>query len=127
MAYNLLLEEQIRLEFIQMGIHALEKKMFGGVGFMIQDCMIVGVMKDDLMARIPLSRYEEALDQPYVRAMDFTRRPMPGMIYVAWEGLQIHPEMLAHYLRLALGYLDSPEGKAAIAKKSKAKKKGAAA
>jgi TfoX/Sxy family transcriptional regulator of competence genes len=123
MAYNLLLEAKIRLELIQMGIEASEKKMFGGVAFMVEDRMVAGIVRDDLMVRTTSDIYAEVLTRPYVRPMDFTKRPMRGFIYVAWEGISTHPDMLGQYLNLALAYLHSPEGQAAAAKKAKAKKK----
>jgi TfoX/Sxy family transcriptional regulator of competence genes len=122
MAYNQLLEERIRLELIQMGVECAEKKMFGGIAFMVEDRMFSGIVRDDLMVRVPHDQYEEILTRPYVRPMDFTARPMKGFIYVAWEGLQAQPALLRTYLQLGLAYLDSPEGRAAAAKKAKTKK-----
>lgn len=123
MAYNTLLEEKIRLELSAMGIEAYEKKMFGGVAFMVEDRMVAGIVRDDLMVRTRTDIYVEVLTRPYVRPMDFNKKPMKGFIYVAWEGISTHPDMLGHYLNLALDYLHSPEGQAAAAKKAKAKKK----
>jgi TfoX/Sxy family transcriptional regulator of competence genes len=122
MAYNPFLEEKIRLELLQMGMECAEKKMFGGIAFMQDDRMFAGIVKEDLMVRVPIEQHETILTQPYVRPMDFNGKPMKGFIYVAWEGLQIHPSMLRTYLQLGLAYIDSPEGRAAAAKKAKAKK-----
>ena len=96
--------------------------MFGGIAFMRDDRMFAGIVRDDLMVRVPHDQYEEVLTRPYVRPMDFTARPMKGFIYVAWEGLQAQPALLRTYLQLGLAYLDSPEGRAAAAKKAKTKK-----
>ncbi len=59
-----------------------ERKMFGGVAFMVNGNMCCGVIKDDLMVRVGPDRHEEALALPHVRPRDFTHRPMKGMVYV---------------------------------------------
>jgi hypothetical protein len=66
----------------------VEKKMFGGLAFMLHGNMSVGVDKDRLMVRVGPDRYEEALTRPHARPMDFTGRPMKGFVYVPPEGLQ---------------------------------------
>jgi TfoX/Sxy family transcriptional regulator of competence genes len=64
-----------------------ERKMFGGLAFMLGGHMACGVVKDELMLRVGPERYEEALALAHVRAMDFTGRPMKGMVYVGTAGL----------------------------------------
>ena len=64
-----------------------EKKMFGGLSFMVAGQMCCGVLKDDLVVRIGPDQFDEAVSQPYVRPFDFTGRPSTGMVYVAREGL----------------------------------------
>jgi TfoX/Sxy family transcriptional regulator of competence genes len=56
--------------------------MFGGIAFMVRGNMCAGVIKDDLMLRVGTERYEDVLARPGARPMDFTGRPMKGMIYV---------------------------------------------
>ena len=63
-----------------------ERKMFGGIAFMLNGNMFCGITRDDLMARISPERFEEALASPGARPMDFTGRPMKGMVFVAPEG-----------------------------------------
>jgi TfoX/Sxy family transcriptional regulator of competence genes len=63
-----------------------EKKMFGGVAYLLEGSMFCGIVKDDLMVRVGPDRYEEALAKPHVRPMDFTGRPMKGYVYVAAAG-----------------------------------------
>ena len=58
------------------------KKMMGGLAFMVNDKMCVGINNEDLMARLDPDVYEEALTRKGVREMDFTKRPMKGWIYV---------------------------------------------
>jgi TfoX/Sxy family transcriptional regulator of competence genes len=64
-----------------------EKRMFGGIAFLLNGNMAVGVVKDDLMVRVGPDAYETLLADPNVRPMDFTGRPMRGFVYVASEGL----------------------------------------
>jgi TfoX/Sxy family transcriptional regulator of competence genes len=59
-----------------------ERKMFGGIAFMLRGNMCCGVIGEDLMLRVGPDLYEEALARPGARPMDFTGRPMKGMVYV---------------------------------------------
>ena len=59
-----------------------EKKMFGGIAFMLNGNMCCGVINDLLMARVGRDRYEASLALPHVRPMDFTGKPMTGYVYV---------------------------------------------
>jgi TfoX/Sxy family transcriptional regulator of competence genes len=59
-----------------------ERKMFGGLAFMVKGHMCCGVMQDHLMVRVGPQQYEEALAQPHAREMDFTGRPMKGIVWV---------------------------------------------
>jgi TfoX/Sxy family transcriptional regulator of competence genes len=65
-----------------------EKKMFGGIAFMVRGHMSVGIVKDDLMVRVGLEEYDDLVRQPHARPMDFTGRPMKGFVYVASAGLE---------------------------------------
>ena len=64
-----------------------EKKMFGGLSFLLHGTMICGVLGDRLVVRIDPSTYDRMLEQPFVSPMDFTGRPMLGFLYVAPGGL----------------------------------------
>lgn len=68
--------------------NVVEKKMFGGLCFMVSGHMVVGILKNELMARVGPDQYDISLAKPYARKMDFTGRAMTGMIYVSQEGLQ---------------------------------------
>jgi TfoX/Sxy family transcriptional regulator of competence genes len=59
-----------------------EKKMFGGVAFLIGGKMFCGIVGDELMVRVGPARYEDSLSKPGVRPMDFTGRPMKGYVFV---------------------------------------------
>jgi TfoX/Sxy family transcriptional regulator of competence genes len=69
------------------GVHVVEKRMFGGLAFMLDGHMACGVIGGDLMVRIGPERAELALGQPHVRPMDFTGKPLKGYVYVAPGGL----------------------------------------
>lgn len=63
-----------------------EKRMFGGVAFMLGGNMFVGIVKADLMVRVGRPHHREALRDRHARTMDFTGRPMEGYVFVAPEG-----------------------------------------
>ena len=64
-----------------------ERKMFGGLAFMLDGHMCCGIVGHDLMLRLGKDQAAQALEQPHVRPMDFTGRPMSGMVYIAPGGL----------------------------------------
>src|SRR5437762_10988917 len=59
-----------------------EKKMFGGLSFMVAGQMCCGVLKNDLVVRIEPVQFDTLVAQPHVRPFDFSGRPMQGMVYV---------------------------------------------
>lgn len=65
-----------------------ERKMFGGLAFMLHGHMCCGIVGDDLMLRLGPDAAESALRKPHVRPVDFTGRPMRGMVYLAQAGLR---------------------------------------
>ncbi len=65
-----------------------ERKMFGGLSFMLGGNMCCGIANRDLVVRVGPDGYEDALEQPHARAMDFTGRPLRGMVYVAPAGYE---------------------------------------
>lgn len=77
----------------------VEKKMFGGLAFMVYGNMACGVVREDLMVRVGPDAYEGALGQPHARPMDFTGRPMRGMVYVDGTGLEEEDDLAAWVLR----------------------------
>ncbi|MGN8224310.1 TfoX/Sxy family protein [Gracilimonas sp. BCB1] len=87
MAFDEGLAERVR-NLLQNRDNVVEKKMFGGLCFMVSGHMTIGIVNDKLMARIGPDQYEECLTKPHAIKMDFTGRPMKGMIYVLPEGLQ---------------------------------------
>jgi TfoX/Sxy family transcriptional regulator of competence genes len=71
----------------------IEKKMFGGVGFLLKGNMCVGILKNSLIARIGLEGYEDALKDEYVREFDITGRPMKGWVIVEPDGIETDEEL----------------------------------
>ena len=86
MAYNEELAERIRLALSTLPFE--EKKMFGGVCFMLGGNMVCGITKDDFMARVGPEAHEAALERQGARPMEFTGRPMKGMVFVGPEGYE---------------------------------------
>lgn len=64
-----------------------EKKMFGGLAFLLGGHMGCGILGDRLMVRVTREEYEQTLSEPHVHVMDFTGRPMRGFIYVDADGI----------------------------------------
>jgi len=93
MAYDEYLADRLRNSLNERNTAYEEKKMMGGLCFMVDDKMCVGIVKDQLMARIDPDEYEEALTLPGARPMDFTGRPMKGYVFVAPEGIDSDAEL----------------------------------
>jgi TfoX/Sxy family transcriptional regulator of competence genes len=72
-----------------------ERKMFGGLAFLVAGNMACGIVGDDLMLRLGEEGADAALDEPHTRPMDFTGRPMKSMVYVAPAGLAREQELRA--------------------------------
>lgn len=85
MAYSQALADRIRAVLGDQP-ELTEREMFGGVGFMVQGNMAVGVIGDELMVRIDKQETEDALAEPGTRIFDFTGRPMKGWLMVGSEG-----------------------------------------
>lgn len=85
MAYDKHLAERLR-QTLENTAGVSERKMFGGIAFMVNGNMCCGVIDDLLMARVGPDAYEKALAEPHTRAMDFTGKPMKGYVYVEPDG-----------------------------------------
>jgi TfoX/Sxy family transcriptional regulator of competence genes len=81
MAYDLGLADRIRTVLARTG-EFTERKMFGGVAFLVNGHMCCGIVKEDLMLRLTSEATIAALKEPHTRPMDFTGKPMKSMIYV---------------------------------------------
>ena len=87
MAYSEPLADRIRGSLAEVR-RVKEKEMMGGLTFMVNDKMCVGIIKDEMMCRIDPDRQEEALGKPGCRIMDFTGRPMKGYVMVDDSGMK---------------------------------------
>ena len=93
MAYNLKLAERIRAEFGD--IPVVEKKMFGGIGFLIQGNMACGVHKEDMMVRIDPEKQDKLLKKTGAKVFDMTGKPMKGWLLVEPHGYKTEKQLSA--------------------------------
>lgn len=77
--------------------------MFGGLAFMVDGHMACGVAGEELMLRLGADGAEAALERPHVRPMDFTGRPLTGMVFVAERGLR--GQALARWVGQAVAFV----------------------
>jgi TfoX/Sxy family transcriptional regulator of competence genes len=97
MAYDEGLAQRIR-EVLGERPGLVEKKMFGGLGFMVQGTLACGVHKDKLIVRVGPEKHQEALARPYARPFDITGRPMKGWVMVESDGVESDDD-LADWVR----------------------------
>jgi TfoX/Sxy family transcriptional regulator of competence genes len=105
MAFDEKLAERIRRRLARRK-DVVEKRMFGGIGFMLNDRMTVGVWKDSLVVRIDPEDGEDALKEPHVRMFDITGRPMRGWILVGPDGLR-DDQQLKSWIQRAIKFFNS--------------------
>ena len=103
MAYSELLADRIRDILTEKKANFEEKKMMGGLCFMVEDKMCFGIVKEELMARVGPEKYEESLQQPGCKEMNFTGRPMKGYVFVDPEELDLDKD-LEHWIQLCLDF-----------------------
>ena len=115
MAFNEKLADRTREVIAETHKKVEEKRMFGGLCFMVNDKMCVGVEKDRLMVRIDPDKYDEVMEKEGCKPMDFTGKIMKGFVFVD-EGILNTKKKLEYWVKLALEYNK-------IAKASKKKKK----
>lgn len=82
-----------------------QREMFGGICFMVGGNMCCGVT-EDLMLRLGPDGAEAALEQPHVRPMDFTGRPLKGYVYVALEAIATDAQLRA-WIDRALAFVET--------------------
>jgi TfoX/Sxy family transcriptional regulator of competence genes len=105
MAYSESLAERTRQIFIRnRGI--AETKMFGGVGFLLNGNMCVGIWKNSLIVRIGPESYEDALKEEYVREFDITGRPMKGWVLVEPDGIETD-DQLNEWIRRSVEFVST--------------------
>jgi len=103
MEYSDMLAEKVRQLLLTKNLPVEEKKMMGGLTFMVNGKMCVGILKDDLMARIAPEEYENALLKEGCREMDFTGKPMKGFVFIDHRGTD-QDEDLKYWIKLVLDF-----------------------
>src|ERR1700741_566754 len=102
MAYNLKLADRIREALVELP-NIAEKEMMGGLTFMVNDKMCIGIIKEEMMCRIDPELHEMAVEKRGCRTMDFTKRPMKGYIMVDDSGMKTQKDF-DYWLNLALDF-----------------------
>lgn len=104
MAFDEGLAQRLREAFAAAAITPGERRMFGGLCFLVRGHMACGIVGDTLMVRVGAARYAEALARPHARPMDFTGKPLTGMVYVAPAGIEDDATLVA-WLRTSLDFI----------------------
>lgn len=95
MAYDEGLAQRIRENLEDVHDPWEEKRMFGGLCFMVRGHMAFGIVGDELMVRVGAERWQAALARPHAREMDFTGRSLKGMVYASPQGLDSDEDLTA--------------------------------
>ena len=109
MAYDEFLADRIRRILIDKKVQFIDKKMMGGLVFMVNNKMLSGIHIDKkfgdslLMARIGKTAYDAHIHKEECLPMDFTGRPMKGYIYVTPDGFDLDSD-LENWIQLALDF-----------------------
>jgi TfoX/Sxy family transcriptional regulator of competence genes len=114
MGFDEKLNNRIREALVN--VHELEEKqMFGGICYMVNKKMCIGVVNDDMMCRIGPEAYESALEKTGCREMTFTGKPMIGYVFVGQEGLRTQ-EDLKYWIDLCLAFNPNAKSSRKMAK-----------
>jgi TfoX/Sxy family transcriptional regulator of competence genes len=103
MAYSESLAERIR-GIVARRRGVTEKKMFGGVGFLMNGNMLVGVWKTSLIVRIGPAEFDDALQEPNVGEFDITGKPMKGWVMVEPDGIE-NDEQLSQWIERGMNFV----------------------
>lgn len=103
MAYSEQLADRIRFVLKSEKILSREQKMMGGLSFLVDDKMCIGVVKDNLVARIDPEFYEQALTKNGCRKMEFTGREMKGFVSIEPLGIDMDTD-LEYWIQLCLDF-----------------------
>jgi TfoX/Sxy family transcriptional regulator of competence genes len=106
MPYNETIAKRIREQLKLFPEGFTEKPMFGGLSFLYQGKMTVGIFKGELAVRIIASKMDVELAKNGVRPMDFVKRPMKEFVYVSQNGFKTESQLL-HYIELGLEHAKS--------------------
>lgn len=114
MAYDEFLADRIRASLKEHNTIFIEKKMMGGLCFMVDDKMCVGIVKNQLMARVAPEVYDQMLNNKDSREMDFTGKPLRGFLFIQPEGID-NDNDLDYWIKLCLDF--NPRAKSSKKKK----------
>jgi len=109
MAFSEALAERIR-QALARRKNVEEKRMFGGICFLLNGNILVGVWKDSLIARLGPEQGDEALLEPHVKVFDITGKPMKNWILVEPEGV-VEDEQLKDWIQRAVKFVGKLPGK----------------
>jgi TfoX/Sxy family transcriptional regulator of competence genes len=108
MAYDVQLANRVRERLMHLP-NLVEKEMMGGLVFMLNDKMCVGIMKNELMCRVPKDQHDILIEEQGARTMEFTGRPMIGFILIELQGMNTS-EKLDKWLSISIAF--NPHAKA---------------
>ena len=103
MAYDEHLADRVSQVLIKKHVDFEEKMMMGGLCFMVDDKMCIGIIKDELMCRIDHEIYNDTLKKPGCKEMNFTGKPMKGFVYVEPEAIDSEKD-LSYWIQLCLDF-----------------------
>ena len=118
MAFDVKIADRIR-QAVGPRDDVTEKKMFGGIAFLLDGKMFCGIASEDLMVRLGPEGYESALAKPHVRPMDFTGRPMKGYVFVGPGGTRT-TKAIKRWVDQALAFVATLDARAKKPKKARA-------
>lgn len=116
MGYNEFLADRVSQFFVEKSIPFEAKKMMGGLCYMVDNKMCVGIIKEEIMARIDPEVYEESLQKEGCKEMNFTGRAMKGFVFLTDDATDLEVD-LYYWLQLALDF--NPKAKASKKRKKK--------
>ena len=103
MAYDAYLAERINQYLKTISVDYFEKKMFGGICFMVNEKMCFGIVKNELMVRVDPEKQDFYLKKKTARQMDFTHKPMSGFLYISQEGIDKDKDLI-YWIQQALEF-----------------------
>ena len=109
MAYSDQLAERVR-EVVTRKKGITEKKMFGGIGFLLNGNMLVGIWKEFLIVRLGPEEGMKALKEQFVIEFDITGKPMKGWVMVVPDGVE-HDDQLKKWIQRATTFVETLPGK----------------
>lgn len=103
MAYDTYLEERITRILEEKRANFLAKKMMGGLCYMVNDKMCIGIIKNQLMCRVGEDAYEGCIQKEGCQPMNFTKRPMKGYVFVSPDAVDSDAD-LSEWIQLCLHF-----------------------